>query len=801
MTGCSLDMSISDLQSVGDGITPPKIELKIATDVDAGETVPLEISGGVPPYQYSVTGAATLDLTSNSLITIPSSNPTTATLIVTDAIGQKMTQIIPIRAAQLKYKAVEFPYSNDNFYIRDISFTPNGNILLAETSASWRLWRIDKLNANMASPPSFLDYFKPSTEYSTEPNYMLAVNESLYFNIGKSDVYFEDQYYTHTIIRRSTDSGQTWSTVYTTPVNESQEPKGIIKTVDGSLYLLVNSSISNTLILKSSDQGSTWSEVFSSKSDVANALHLADDNSTLFLGTSKEGRARLRTSTDQGQSWSSPFDAGMGDINDIATKGIGTANSLICWSGYKVGSQSVLDGHQWCSQDRGATWNGESFRITDQDTTGNWIEISSSGTIFSAGSTYDTERYLRKSTDFGATWTDVILPTGNFRPDKIVKDQNGHLFLIGTLGPSEVGLLKSTDSGQSWELWRHDYAVPKRSFGKNITTSLAGNLFSIGNLNDSAATIRKSTNQGETWSEYTFTGQHDGFNLTSLKAIGNSVFAASSNTTEATVWRSNDQGTTWQSLDTYSCGVGSASIFQEIVGLATGPIYAAGYCFYNGVGQGIIRRSTDNGDSWQTVDSYQLTTNQTTMWQNATIMPTGEVFVLGLGIDENLKSFYVIRRSADHGESWTTVETTLEPAEGHHYGASKLVVNADRVLFAGRAKIDGVPKMVVRQSTDKGVSWNNLLVKSEDSEWNAPEISTIYLDQNSVYLAYFKFKKSDNSFRLFIEKSRNFTDWYKIGEMDRTVVSDLSPCGSALCGLGHTDSLFGPEVWVDFKIE
>lgn len=796
-SGCTLEMNISSLGELSGGTKAPQITFKVADGVDSGETVPLEISGGVPPYQYSITGPATFDPNSYQLITNSVSNPTTAVLTIVDAIGQSLTQSIPIRSAQIKYKAIEYPDTAAGFSIRSLSFTSANDILMLGSSISYGSWRVDKLKSDMNASPIFLENFNQDFRYSTAGAVVLALNNQTYLAMGTTEI---DRFNQESVtIRRTTDGGLNWSSVYKTPSDIVYTPVSLINTATGNIFALLRSSNLSTIILRSEDYGSNWSPVYSSASELAKVLRVADDGSTLFLGYQSGTNSYIRKSTDQGQNWGAPVLAGAGYIADIVAKNLGTPSSLICWVGHDGNTQGTIKLVDKCSQNEGTSWSGESLRPDGNLAKSNTIKVANSGDIFVTGNHTLNARYLRKSSDNGVTWSAVTLPDASFQPDRIEQDRNGDLYLVGSRGPSKVGILKSTDSGLSWNEWQYDFAMPLSSYGKDITTSSQGTLFSVGNLNGGGS-IRKSSDNGSTWVNQPIA---DSDSLDAIKAIGDNVFVLEFGLSGWRVWKTADNGSNWNAGSSLTCPGSELPSYKGISGNSSGHIFVVGNCSSSGVQKGSIYRSTDNGTTWEAADvSYQWKTNKSTSWNSVTQLPTGEILVFGIGTDTNDKTYWLLRKSSDHGQSWVTIDAAIEYApENHFHGEMMIAAHADKILIAGRATVSGATKLILRLSEDTGGTWRDIFTKAEDTDWYTPDLASIYLDQNGVYLAYYREHKSTGQFHLTIEKSRNFTDWFTIGGQVGGIIKKFSPCGLSLCGIGLTGSSFSTEVWTDFKIE
>lgn len=102
------------------------------------------------------------------------------------------------------------------------------------------------------------------------------------------------------------------------------------------------------------------------------------------------------------------------------------------------------------SDDNGISWS----EATSDNTTGSYAVFANvnADTIYSYGSDLFGTRYLRKSTDAGATWTVQVADYSNF-PFFFIPTQfaavNDTLILTSTA--RDVGLLKSIDGGATWE--------------------------------------------------------------------------------------------------------------------------------------------------------------------------------------------------------------------------------------------------------------------------------------------------------------------------------------------------------------
>jgi hypothetical protein len=94
-------------------------------------------------------------------------------------------------------------------------------------------------------------------------------------------------------------------------------------------------------------------------------------------------------------------------------------------------------------------------------------------------------------------------------------------------------------------------------------------------------------------------------------------------------------------------GRGPSAITRD----ADGHIYTAG----NVDGQRwYVRRSDDGGRSWADVDDVQLAGGKTTNACAITTVGAGTTLVAGDGYDAGDARFGLLRRSDDHGSTWTT---------------------------------------------------------------------------------------------------------------------------------------------------
>ena len=165
-----------------------------------------------------------------------------------------------------------------------------------------------------------------------------------------------------------------------------------------------------------------------------------------------------------------------------------------------------------------------------------------------------------KSTDAGATWTNVGLRETNSISSLIVDPKDPDVVLVGAIGPfgagEDRGVFKTTDGGKSW----------KKVFFKDARTAI----FDMNADPDDARNV------------YAATGTLR-FSPADPRPDGSG----------STIYRSNDEGETWQAVG----GEGLPKEYRGRVGIAVAP-GTGGKRVYAIIAQGFYR-SDDAGEHWQ----------------------------------------------------------------------------------------------------------------------------------------------------------------------------------------------------------
>jgi len=264
------------------------------------------------------------------------------------------------------------------------------------------------------------------------------------------------------------------------------------------------------------------------------------------------------------------------------------------------------------------------------------LAVAPDGTLFASGFAQDSagvyHGLVMASGDGGHTWSgaldDYIYALGYdaLYDAGMVADSLGNLYVAGESydSVSETNhwiIRRGTNRGANWSLV-DDFApggVFTQPFG--LTVDSAGNVYVAG-------IAQPASGGGQVW--------------TIRKGLG---------------------GASFNTVDSYSST--GATQANAIYAHPTAGIFAVGSAIVPGT-KGyvetevwLVRRSINGGSTWSTVDSFQLSPNLTSRAFGVGADSSGNLYVVGQGFTKNGKNDYshwIVRKSSNGGSSWTTVD-------------------------------------------------------------------------------------------------------------------------------------------------
>jgi len=464
-------------------------------------------------------------------------------------------------------------------------------------------------------------------------------------------------------VYRSTDGGMLWH----------QSSNGIYLTdrqvdwmvVDDSSYIIIgtNSHI-GARIYKSTDNGDSWFET----ENLGGSSCAVNDSGHIYVGNT--GYAQYSVSKDGGYTWThyshpSPF------INCVTINDSGHIFIGGNYTGYR-------------SKDYGANWT--TLSLPDGI---NSIAVAPNGNLFAGCSReYAGNSGVYRSTDNGDSWAPVKEGFRVYASHNIIINGNGDI-IVGTWG---WGIWKSTDSGDTWAQYNSGLG---HYYVRSMHIALNGDVYA----GLSGGGIYRSSDNGESWSQV-------GISVAGVKEI-----AINSNDDIFTsVWgisRSTDLGITWEPINN---GLGNYDVRTLIVKNSNGYLFAG----TNDNPNGIIFRSTDNGDSWVRVDNFQ-----TALAINGlTSGPSGEIVATGSGMGS------ICHVSTDNGVSWQDIKY------GQDIGCGTVAFNSAGDLFSaswggGFWKLPTGDTTWIDLTSNYGYNWiPSLFVASNDYLYAGGSLST-----------------------------------------------------------------------------
>jgi len=184
-----------------------------------------------------------------------------------------------------------------------------------------------------------------------------------------------------------------------------------------------------------------------------------NDSQTLFYGTQK-----VYKTTNAAGNWTAispdlsngPHSGNLA-FGTVTTINVSSLNSDVIYAG-------TDDGNVWVTQNDGTNWTKISNALPNLWTTKVLASRDDAATVYVTFSGYrygENNGHVFKSTDFGATWSDISNNLPDIPVNDIEKDQYGNLFL-GT----DIGILASLDEGATWQ-----------ALGENMPSVVVTDLF------------------------------------------------------------------------------------------------------------------------------------------------------------------------------------------------------------------------------------------------------------------------------------------------------------------------------------
>ena len=252
--------------------------------------------------------------------------------------------------------------------------------------------------------------------------------------------------------------------------------------------------------------------------------------------------------------------------------------------------------------------------------------------------------------------------------------------------------------------------------GRAIVADPAGDFISLAIDNSTSSSgpvstaVSLSSDTGLTWETV---GSIPGYALKLTAAPDGTLYASGNRSAtvsgHALVWCSLDQGATWTASNPWA-GQPAALISMDLVAGNSGAVYLCGWVngTYSG-GRWIVRKGqpTPTGLSWTTVDSFVGTQPNSIAVRPGPSSQSDYLVVCG-----QAKSSWTVRRSADGGATWATVDANpLGTAQG-------VTVGADGSIYViGR-------NWLVRKSVNGGATWANVDSVANAQPAYGPSIKT-----------------------------------------------------------------------------
>jgi hypothetical protein len=317
------------------------------------------------------------------------------------------------------------------------------------------------------------------------------------------------------------------------------------------------------------------------------------------------------------------------------------------------------------SSDRGKTWSTvENFAITPRrQNYALGMTEDADGSLYVAGvvsGPSDTRGLIRKSSDQGVTWTtvdDQLTPGAITCKTYDVKAVDGALFALGRCGNDATYhwvVRRSRDAGRTWsnvDVARHAsarYAKPAA-----IVRTAAGSLIVLGieSAGDSVHWLmRRSLDHGDTWADidrYRATpGQEMSVGSLSVTTKGSLLAAGwvheSDDRIRGLIRRSEDDGVTWSTTDEFVY-LNQRTLYQSVVEDSWGRLYVLASTATGGLERGIIRRSQDEGVTWEDFLPVTAPGGVDAIFQGPVIGPANQLFVTGMQGRQTPRTGVVLR--------------------------------------------------------------------------------------------------------------------------------------------------------------
>jgi hypothetical protein len=353
-----------------------------------------------------------------------------------------------------------------------------------------------------------------------------------------------------------------------------------------------------------------------------------------------------------------------------------------------------------------------------------------------------------------------------------------------------------------------DYQLAAGQFaeGSALAADAAGNVFCGGRAADGAGALAdaahglvlKTDTSAANWflsddpspslSQYSswvrrglgFDGQGNLYSVGSLTPKGSSY-----NQSYWLVRASSDGGLSWSTESAFQYSPGSASQGLAFAADASGGIYSAGYgttpaARTSDPGQlhWLVRKSLDAGQTWSVVDDYYNSNKAGyPKWgipEKACFVPGGGLFVVGqtAANANGYSQTWTVRRSADGGATWSTVDLYQPGGVGYISIAYSLTSDSQGSIYvAGRADIPQVIKpktytvgqFIVRKSSDGGNTWSNIDVFSV-GPGKIASAGAVGIDAAGKLVAAGQYQDANNVYHWIVRRPDAFGNWQTVDD-------------------------------------